>query len=80
MIGSIDERIYFKICDTSTKWREGIRIGFSTHDPNLLKENLPNQVEPDLTRKTGFWAKPLKESIYKDTNAIIHFYVRYVRF
>ena len=70
----VGERICLKICELSTRWSGVIRVGFAAHDPATLNNRLPKYACPDLTNKSGFWAKALSDR-YLESNAVIHYYV-----
>ena len=70
----VGERVCLRINELSTRWSGVIRVGFSNHDPAILKDGLPKYACPDLTNKSGYWAKALSDRCL-ETNAIIHYYV-----
>ena len=70
----VGERVCLKIHELSTRWSGVIRVGFSSHDPTILKDGLPKYACPDLTNKPGYWAKAISDRcLFPD--AIIHYYV-----
>ena len=62
----VGERVCLKIHELSTRWSGVIRVGFSSHDPTILKDGLPKYACPDLITKDGFWARPIKEELAKE--------------
>jgi len=41
-----------------------VRFGFTSHDPaKLSQESLPRYACPDLTNRSGYWAKALPERL-----------------
>ncbi|XP_072025629.1 LOW QUALITY PROTEIN: uncharacterized protein [Amphiura filiformis] len=45
-----------------SSWSGAIRYGFTNHNPDVVDPNsLPQYAIPDLTNKTGYWAKALSE-------------------
>lgn len=70
----VGERVCLKICELSTRWSGVIRVGFSNHDPTILRDGLPKYACPDLTNKQGYWAKAVSDR-FLETNAVIHFFV-----
>ena len=70
----VGERVCLKIHELSTRWSGVIRVGFSSHDPTILKDGLPKYACPDLTNKPGYWAKAISDRcLFPD--ATIHYYV-----
>ncbi len=49
----IQECIYIKIIKLSSVWNGMIRFGYTTDNPDFLKNNLPKYIYPDLTNKKG---------------------------
>ena len=70
----VGERICLKVCELSTRWSGVIRVGFAAHDPTGLHGRLPKYACPDLTNKSGYWAKALSDRCLEQ-NAVIHYYV-----
>jgi protein neuralized len=70
----VGERVCMRINELSSRWSGVIRVGFCAHDPTPLQGRLPKYACPDLTNKSGFWAKALSDRCI-ETNAIIHYYV-----
>jgi len=70
----VGERVCLRICELSTRWSGVIRVGFSAHDPASLNGRLPKYACPDLTNKSGYWAKALPDRSL-EPNAVIHYYV-----
>ena len=70
----VGERICLKIRHVSTQWSGALRIGFAAHDPTRLEGRLPKYACPDLTNKSGYWAKALGDYNLQP-NTLIHYYV-----
>jgi len=70
----VGERVCLRVCELSTRWSGVIRVGFSAHDPTSLQGRLPKYACPDLTNKSGYWAKALPDRSL-EPNAVIHYYV-----
>lgn len=70
----VGEGVCLRMTELSSRWSGVIRVGFSSHDPALLAGRLPKYACPDLTSKSGYWAKALSERCV-ETDAVIHYYV-----
>ena len=70
----VGERVCLRINELSTRWKGVIRVGFAARDPQTLHGRLPKYACPDLTNKSGFWAKALSDHCL-EPNAVIHYYV-----
>lgn len=70
----VGERVCLRICDLSTRWSGVIRVGFAGHDPTHLHGRLPKYACPDLTNKSGYWAKALSDR-FMENNVVLHYYV-----
>ena len=72
---AINERVYFKFSDVSTRWDGVMRLGFTSSDPACLNNaKLPRYACPDLSNKPGYWIHALPERFNKK-NAVLSFYV-----
>ena len=70
----VNEKIFIRFVDKAESWSGSIRFGFSTLDPRLLAGNLPKYACPDLTNKSGFWAKALSEK-FAEKDSVMYYYV-----
>ena len=70
----VNEKIFIKFVDKAESWSGSIRFGFSSVDPRLLSGNLPKYACPDLTNRSGFWAKALSEK-FADKDSVMYYYV-----
>ena len=70
----VNEKIFIKFVDKAESWSGSIRFGFSSVDPRLLSGNLPKYACPDLTNRSGFWAKALSEK-FADRDSVMYYYV-----
>ena len=70
----VHEKIYIRFVEKSESWSGSIRFGFSSVDPRQLAGNLPKYACPDLTNKSGFWAKALAEK-FADKDSVMYYYV-----
>merc|ERR1711971_172572 len=70
----VNEKIFIKFVDKAESWSGSIRFGFSSVDPRLLSGNLPKYACPDLTNRSGFWAKALAEK-FADRDSVMYYYV-----
>merc|ERR1711953_188325 len=70
----VNEKIFIRFVDKAESWSGSIRFGFSALDPRLLAGNLPKYACPDLTNKSGFWAKALSEK-FADKDSVMYYYV-----
>jgi len=70
----VNEKIFVRFVDKAESWSGSIRFGFSSVDPRLLAGNLPKYACPDLTNKSGFWAKALSEK-FADKDSVMYYYV-----
>ncbi len=61
----VGERICLKISELSSRWSGVIRVGFTSHDPVGMENRLPKYACPDLTNKSGYWAKALSDRLVK---------------
>lgn len=57
----VGERVTIKFMASSTEWNGALRFGFTTTNPIKLKGRLPKYACPELTDKSGFWAKALSD-------------------
>lgn len=58
----INEKVCFEVSQT-TEWSGALRIGVTSQDPGkLIAKDLPKYACPDLTNKSGFWARALTEA------------------
>ncbi|KAH7732060.1 Neuralized family protein [Aphelenchoides avenae] len=72
---SIDEIVCLRLSEVSTNWSGVLRFGVTNVDPASFRDiELPKFACPDLTSKTGYWAKALAER-YSVEGAILHFFV-----
>jgi protein neuralized len=54
----VDEIVCIKLSEVSTLWSGVLRFGVTTTDPASFRDiELPKFACPDLTSKTGYWAK-----------------------
>ncbi|XP_050544074.1 protein neuralized isoform X2 [Daktulosphaira vitifoliae] len=70
---AINERVYVKFLEISDNWSGVLRFGFTSEDPLNIKK-VPKYACPDLTSKSGFWAKALSER-HANNDAVLFFYV-----
>ena len=70
----VNEKIFIRFVEKSENWSGSIRFGFSAVDPRLLAGHLPKYACPDLTNKSGFWAKALAEK-FADKDSVMYYYV-----
>ncbi|VVC36220.1 Hypothetical protein CINCED_3A011791 [Cinara cedri] len=70
---AVNEKVYLKFLEISDNWSGVIRFGFTTEDPLNLKK-VPKYACPDLTSKSGFWAKALSER-HAVLDSVLFFYV-----
>jgi protein neuralized len=70
----VHEKIYIRFVEKSESWSGSIRFGFSAVDPRQLAGGLPKYACPDLTNKSGFWAKALAEK-FADKDSVMYYYV-----
>lgn len=71
----IDEIVVIKIAKASTQWSGVMRFGLTNVDPACFRDlELPKFVCPDLTKKSGYWAKALSER-YCTEGSVLHFYI-----
>jgi len=70
----VSEKIFIRFVEKSESWSGSIRFGFSAVDPRQLAGNLPKYACPDLTNKSGFWAKALSEK-FSDKDSVMYYYV-----
>ena len=70
----VNEKIFIRFVDKAESWSGSIRFGFSSLDPRLLAGNLPKYACPDLTNRSGFWAKALSEK-FAEKDSVMYYYV-----
>ncbi|KAE9549776.1 hypothetical protein FO519_007005 [Halicephalobus sp. NKZ332] len=71
----VDEIVCIRIAETSSQWSGVMRFGLTNVDPASFRDlELPKYACPDLTQKTGYWAKALSER-YCVEGSILHFFV-----
>ncbi|KAI6215558.1 Zinc finger, C3HC4 type [Aphelenchoides besseyi] len=71
----IDEIVCVKLTEVSDTWSGVLRFGVTSVDPASFRDiELPKFACPDLTSKSGFWAKALPDR-YCVQNFILHFMV-----
>lgn len=70
---AINEKIYIKFLEISDNWSGVLRFGFTSEDPSNVKK-VPKYACPDLTSKSGFWAKALSER-HAVHDGLLFFYV-----
>jgi len=71
----IDEVVCIRVAETSSQWSGVMRFGLTNVDPASFRDiELPKFACPDLTQKTGYWAKALSER-YCVEGSILHFFV-----
>jgi len=70
----VNEKVFIRFVEKSESWSGSIRFGFSAVDPRQLAGNLPKYACPDLTNKSGFWAKALSEK-FADKDSVMYYYV-----
>ncbi|XP_050420900.1 protein neuralized isoform X2 [Adelges cooleyi] len=70
---SVNEKVYIKFLEISDNWSGVLRFGFTSEDPLNVKK-VPKYACPDLTSKSGFWAKALSER-HAVSDAVLFFYV-----
>ncbi|KAI6188728.1 Zinc finger, C3HC4 type [Aphelenchoides besseyi] len=71
----IDEIVCVKLAEVSDTWSGVLRFGVTSVDPASFRDiELPKFACPDLTSKSGFWAKALPDR-YCVQNFILHFMV-----
>ncbi|VDK45731.1 unnamed protein product [Anisakis simplex] len=72
---AIDEQVCIRFVEVVTNWSGVLRFGVTNVDPSTFRDvELPKFACPDLTSKTGYWAKALPER-YSVEGSILHFYV-----
>merc|ERR1712226_1501983 len=70
----VNEKIFIRFVEKSESWSGSIRFGFSAVDPRQLAGHLPKYACPDLTNKSGFWAKALSEK-FAEKDSVMYYYV-----
>ncbi|KAI6217392.1 Zinc finger, C3HC4 type [Aphelenchoides fujianensis] len=71
----VDEVVCVKLTEVSDAWSGVLRFGVTSVDPETFRDvELPKFACPDLTSKSGFWAKALPDR-YCVQNCILHFMV-----
>jgi len=70
----VNEKIFIRFVEKSESWSGSIRFGFSAVDPRQLAGHLPKYACPDLTNRSGFWAKALSEK-FADKDSVMYYYV-----
>ena len=61
--------------DCAGSWSGALRVGVTSHDPAKTgAKDLPKYVVPDLTKKDGYWVRPISEVLAGDGAQLI-FYV-----
>ncbi|XP_064461051.1 protein neuralized-like isoform X2 [Ornithodoros turicata] len=70
----VNEKVMIKLTEISSSWSGALRLGFTSHDPVSLQNNMPKYACPDLTNRPGNWAKALGER-YAVEGAILHYFV-----
>ncbi|CAG7733667.1 unnamed protein product [Allacma fusca] len=70
----IHEKVCLKFLEVSTNWSGVLRFGFTNNDPSTLRSSLPRYACPDLTAKSGFWAKAFSD-VHVKKDAILYYYV-----
>ncbi|XP_025415117.1 protein neuralized isoform X3 [Sipha flava] len=70
---AINEKVYIKFLEISDNWSGVLRFGFTSEDPSNVKR-VPKYACPDLTSKSGFWAKALGER-HVVLDSVLFFYV-----
>lgn len=70
----IKERIFVKFTHISDNWSGAIRFGFTSIDPDAVRNNLPAHAIPDLTTRPGYWMRKLKERYCRRDN-VLFFYI-----
>ncbi|XP_070541223.1 E3 ubiquitin-protein ligase NEURL1-like [Ptychodera flava] len=69
------EKVCIKFTDTTTNWSGVVRFGYTNRNPDEIgSATLPRYACPDLTSRTGFWAKALGET-YAERNNVLCFWV-----
>eukprot|EP00096_Caligus_rogercresseyi_P009470 TRINITY_DN3225_c0_g1_i1.p1 TRINITY_DN3225_c0_g1~~TRINITY_DN3225_c0_g1_i1.p1 ORF type:complete len:476 (-),score=146.26 TRINITY_DN3225_c0_g1_i1:279-1706(-) len=69
----LGERVVIRLSGLSSQWTGVLRVGFTNVDPSTLTA-LPKYACPDLTTKSGFWAKALS-STYAAEASIVQYFV-----
>ncbi|KAF2359537.1 Neuralized repeat (NHR) domain [Trinorchestia longiramus] len=70
---SVNEKVCIRLLEVSSNWSGVLRFGFSAVNPDSMRGALPKYVCPDLTSRTGYWAKALSER-YAKQGSILFFY------
>uniref|UniRef100_A0A1Y1LAX8 Protein neuralized n=1 Tax=Photinus pyralis TaxID=7054 RepID=A0A1Y1LAX8_PHOPY len=70
----VNEKVCIKFLEISNNWSGVIRFGFTYNDPSTLRYGLPKYACPDLTNKSGYWAKALAER-FCSQNTLLFYYV-----
>lgn len=70
----VNEKVTIRLVEVSSSWSGALRLGFTSHDPFTLQNNLPKYACPDLTNRPGNWAKALGER-YAIEGTILHYFV-----
>ncbi|KAJ3656929.1 hypothetical protein Zmor_015974 [Zophobas morio] len=68
------QKIAIKLVEVSDKYPTIISIGFTSHDPSAMRDDLPLKSRSELKIKQGFWiCTPPKQCCVRD--AVLQFYV-----
>lgn len=61
--------------DSVSNWSGALRAGVTLHDPGKVSsQDLPKYAVPELTKKDGYWVRPISESLAGD-GAHLMFYL-----
>lgn len=68
------ERVVFRIVECCNQWSGTLRLGFTSHDPDMLEGSLPESAIPDMSKMPGNWVRCIDQK-YAVEGAVLHFYV-----